>query len=620
MKNMKNVARIAILPMAGSALFGCASLSGDSPVWQPSPGTQALGADLRPTVGYYESAVSAINGRHYALALDYLQAARAANADDVRVLTAFGVVYDKLGRFDLSARYYAQAAALDPKSMIIAADVDYSHHLQILAEGPAAVAANASNGGTGAWQPAQVAARGVPTLPDVSGSIATAVNIPNMTPDAAAADETPLKAPWLLAANAAPSNTSGWRPVPVTAPDVSVLSNAGGNIATAVNIPKMTPEASAAEEMPLQAPWVLAANAAPSNTSAWHPVQVAARGVPALADIRGNIATAVNIPKMTPEAAAAEEAPLQTPWVLAANAAPSNTSAWHPVPVTARGVPALADIRGNIATAVNIPTMTPEAAAAEEAPLQAPWVLAANAAPSNTSPWHPVLVTSWRAPALPNVSRNIATAVHIPKMATNAAAAWAKPSQTVPVHTVSTAPSNSGDRRWHPVPTSERLMPAVPSLNGRVVAALKVPQLRSKTFVADAKPLQTPKLQTVTRGRTIILTGHPLVLVNASGHGNTPMSVGHRLSGLGWTVSKSIEPASRLQAKTTIVYQKSKFAAAMALARTLSLVPRLVASETAIGLRLVLGSDLSPAMFKGRFSHAPGKRVRVADSSNQSRE
>jgi len=619
MKKMKNVARIAILPVAGSALFGCASLAGDSPVWQPSPGTQALGADLRQTIGYYESAVSAINGRHYALALDYLQAARAANADDVRVLTAFGVVYDKLGRFDLSARYYSQAAALDPKSTIIAADVDYSHHLQLLAEGPAAVAANASNGGTGAWQPAQVAVRGVPTLPDVSGSIATAVNIPNMTPKAAAAEEAPPQAPWVLAANAAPSNTSAWRPVPVAARGVPALADIHGSIATAVNIPNMTPEAAAAEEAP-QAPWVLAANAAPSNTSAWHPVPVTARGVPALADIHGNIATAVNIPKMTPEAAAAEEVPPQAPWVLAANAAPSNTSAWHPLPVTARGVPALADIHGKIATAVNIPKMTPEAAAAEETPLQAPWLLAANAAPSNTSPWHPVLVTSWRVPALPNVSRNIATSVHIPKMATNAAAAWAKPMQAVPVHTQSAASSNSSNRGWRPTPASERLMPAVPPLRGRFVATIKVPQLRAKIFVADAKLLQAPKLPTVTRARTVILTGHPLVLVNASGHSNTPASVGHRLSGLGWTVAKSIEPAPRMQPKTTIVYQKSKFAAAMALARTLSLVPRLVVSETAIGLRLILGSDLSPGMFKGRLSHAPGKRIRLADSSYQSRE
>ncbi|MGH6966479.1 MAG: hypothetical protein ACREE0_18515, partial [Phenylobacterium sp.] len=61
--------------------------------------------------GYYTGAVAAISRRDYAAALDLLQAARARNPRDVRVLNAFGVVYDKLGRFDLSARYYAEGRA-----------------------------------------------------------------------------------------------------------------------------------------------------------------------------------------------------------------------------------------------------------------------------------------------------------------------------------------------------------------------------------------------------------------------------------------------------------------------------------------------------------------------------
>jgi Tfp pilus assembly protein PilF len=54
---------------------------------------------------YYQSAVRAIDQRDYALALDLLQAARARDPRDAAVVNAFGVVYDKLGRFDLSARY-----------------------------------------------------------------------------------------------------------------------------------------------------------------------------------------------------------------------------------------------------------------------------------------------------------------------------------------------------------------------------------------------------------------------------------------------------------------------------------------------------------------------------------
>jgi hypothetical protein len=83
-----------------------------------------------PRDTFYESAVSAINGKDYARALDYLQEARARDPRNVKALNALGVVYDKLGRFDLSARYYAQARAVDPESQIVAANIGYSKVLQ----------------------------------------------------------------------------------------------------------------------------------------------------------------------------------------------------------------------------------------------------------------------------------------------------------------------------------------------------------------------------------------------------------------------------------------------------------------------------------------------------------
>jgi hypothetical protein len=79
---------------------------------------------------YYRSAVRAIDARDYALALDLLQTARENNPSDAAVLNAFGVVYDKLGRFDLSGRYYTQAAALDPNSPIVRQNLAYSARLQ----------------------------------------------------------------------------------------------------------------------------------------------------------------------------------------------------------------------------------------------------------------------------------------------------------------------------------------------------------------------------------------------------------------------------------------------------------------------------------------------------------
>lgn len=87
--------------------------------------------------GYYASAKTAIARRDYARALYLLQAARALKPEDARILNAFGVVYDKLGRFDLSTPYYAQAEAADPGSMIVASNMAWSAALRARAAAPA---------------------------------------------------------------------------------------------------------------------------------------------------------------------------------------------------------------------------------------------------------------------------------------------------------------------------------------------------------------------------------------------------------------------------------------------------------------------------------------------------
>jgi hypothetical protein len=92
---------------------------------------------------YYAGAVHAIETRDYARALDFLQTARDIAPDDVRVINAFGVIYDKLGRFDLSRRYYAQAKTLDPASKVVANNIAYSDRLQGLSREPLAFASAA---------------------------------------------------------------------------------------------------------------------------------------------------------------------------------------------------------------------------------------------------------------------------------------------------------------------------------------------------------------------------------------------------------------------------------------------------------------------------------------------
>jgi tetratricopeptide (TPR) repeat protein len=102
----------------------------------PTP-VAPLAPQLAADEAYYQDAARAITRRDYGRALELLQAARARKADDVRVLNAFGVVYDKLGRFDLSTRYYTQAQALDPSSPIVASNLAYSALLQARATAPA---------------------------------------------------------------------------------------------------------------------------------------------------------------------------------------------------------------------------------------------------------------------------------------------------------------------------------------------------------------------------------------------------------------------------------------------------------------------------------------------------
>ena len=129
--NVFRIARVAMLPALMTGSVACSPTFGSDPKFEVRPVTSATDTTLPPSEGEYQSAVDAIVKRDYALALDHrLEAAKAIEPGSARVLNAFGVVYDKLGRFDLSARYYAQAQVADPKSQIVAKNTAYSKVLQ----------------------------------------------------------------------------------------------------------------------------------------------------------------------------------------------------------------------------------------------------------------------------------------------------------------------------------------------------------------------------------------------------------------------------------------------------------------------------------------------------------
>jgi Flp pilus assembly protein TadD len=115
---------IAILAMS---LGGCAHHPKTAPLK-----VTAIPADIpapRPHAAedrLYAEAARAITARDYGRALERLQQARVGRPDDPRVLTALGVIYDKLGRFDVSARYYDLAEKADPGSPVVAIDRRYS--------------------------------------------------------------------------------------------------------------------------------------------------------------------------------------------------------------------------------------------------------------------------------------------------------------------------------------------------------------------------------------------------------------------------------------------------------------------------------------------------------------
>ena len=145
-KIYRTAGRVAPLTFVIGAV-ACTPMLSNPPDIDVRPVATQTNPDAPSDLGYYQNAVDAIGKRDYGLALNFLQAARAKEPNSARVLNAFGVVYDKLGRFDLSARYYEMARAADPQSTIVANNLAYSHVLQQLVNGditPAQLAAAGS--------------------------------------------------------------------------------------------------------------------------------------------------------------------------------------------------------------------------------------------------------------------------------------------------------------------------------------------------------------------------------------------------------------------------------------------------------------------------------------------
>jgi hypothetical protein len=90
----------------------------------------------------------------------------------------------------------------------------------------------------------------------------------------------------------------------------------------------------------------------------------------------------------------------------------------------------------------------------------------------------------------------------------------------------------------------------------------------------------------------VVLTGHPLKVINGTDREILADLVRQRLAALGWTVARAPNEPSKAQPLTIITYQMPDLAAAQALARTLPFPARLaVNSCNCGGVALVLGAD-----------------------------
>ena len=155
---------VASLGALAMCMAGCGHIQSIARLVRPAPLVKTTAIATAPAQQapeaarerLYRQAVAAMDQRDYGLALDLLQLARSAGSDDARVLNGLGVVYDKLQRFDLSARYYDLAEKADPGSRIVEANRRYSQLLQghgvgtgsetRLAQGPAAAPTHTADG------------------------------------------------------------------------------------------------------------------------------------------------------------------------------------------------------------------------------------------------------------------------------------------------------------------------------------------------------------------------------------------------------------------------------------------------------------------------------------------
>jgi hypothetical protein len=541
--------------MAGAV--ACSPMMSSPPDYGIRPVSTAANPDVPADMGYYSSAVDAINKRDYGLALNFLQAARASDPNSARVLNAFGVVYDKLGRFDLSTRYYAQAKVADPQSPIVARNTAYSQVLQHLLNGDVT--------------PSQLAAVGPSPRPPVVIETQTEI-LPGVTKVAAQAAPTPAPV-----SDAGQSGTSVGDPSaqssdqilnrPVVEAKIDVPGYRSEDLIVAAPVVP-------AEQLPQVKPFAVTAQASVPQDSFLFPARLA----PDVAE------------KASP-------LPVESAAPAATNSAPRIVIASQPEParVIAPQAPVLSKI-----PAPQLVSIAPDIAVAP-APLKempAPSLTVAQLVRSNESV--PNLV--------PQASALAALSTEPVRLTLAAANSDSSEQPSVKAH-VSTARKTTVRILGVLPPNAPRIR--IATIVRAPVSASPAVKVRQANLIAPAllkkaalpSRVQFAMLQQSARSakpaagaafavKFALLTHHPLVIVNASARKNADDSIRRALIRHNWTVAQGRVELARKESFTTLFYHRADYAVAKALARTLDLPMHLIPNGChCVGLRLVIGTN-----------------------------
>ncbi len=538
-------------------VVACSPLTGSAPDFDVRPVSTASSPEMSADQGYYSSAVDAIKKRDYGLALNFLQAARNTDPNSPRVLNAFGVVYDKLGRFDLSTRYYTQAKAADPQSPIVAKNVAYSQVLQRLLNGDVT--------------PTQLAAAGPAPKPPVvietqtvsAPSLASAATPATMPPQAAQkmADAMPLPADASIAAQPADASDlnaeAGGRPLdrPILEAKIEAPSGAPEILIGAVPYVQ-------AEDAPQVHPFAVTARNEPPGDFQFPPQSLQPRDVAAQMPSASELKLPSQVALQLMPQAPSVEIPHDQAIVLSTPAMPAAA-----VIQPREDVPQLA----NIELAADLPAVY------QVQKLTVSQLVQSNEIVPNLLPRTTAFASLNTQPVSASLNpTNAIVPVEAPK-----------PRQPAAVHADATQPVQGH---------VYRVALAMPVVTHGVAVkhtpATPAPLSAGRAFFVRPVHAVSTTVAKPANSKPVFLTHHPLVIVNASAQKDADSSIRRALIRHNWTVAHSRVVILHKEPYTTLFYDRADYAVARALARTLSLPMHLIPDAChCVGLRLVIGTN-----------------------------